>query len=154
MKNMNNLINLSKKTLLITVCALTLNSCADEYESGIVKDKIDNKVYLTPVDYPDVVWRVINFDCGVEDEETLNLYLNMNIGDTIKYVKKGSAEIMPSYHQKVKTGIFGDRWHVIYYNVHSINGVNRLSLPNLVRQKRELEEIKRLQEEYKKAKQK
>ena len=92
MKKMNNLINLSKTKLLIPLFALTLYSCKDSIETGIVKDKIDSKVYLTPVNDTDNVYRVIDFNQGYYDHTTKNLYLNMNTGDTVAYYNNSKTQ--------------------------------------------------------------
>ena len=147
MKNMNNLINLSKTSLLIPLFVLTLHSC-DDSETGIVKDKIDGKVYLTTVNDTNNVYRVINFDRAYKDYTTKNLYLNMNKGDTVVYCNHARrTEIIPSERN---SSLFGGG---TYYKIKSINGVGRYDLPNLVRKKEEETAIKQLQEEYKKAKQ-
>ena len=63
-----------KATLLIPLFAFTLNSCErDYYEVGIVKDKIENKVYLTPIDDTTDVYRIINCDTAhISQGEILN----------------------------------------------------------------------------------
>lgn len=152
MRNINNLINLSKTTVLIPLFALTLHSCESTKESGIVKDKIDNKVYLTPVNDTDNVYRVINFDRAYKDCTTKNLYLNMNRGDTVVYYNMGNnTEIIPSHHHR-HTGIIGGSRHTVY-SINSINSVNYRDLPNLVAKQKEDEAVKKLQEEFEKAKQ-
>lgn len=145
MKKINNLINLSKTTLFIPLFALTLHSCQDK-ESGIVKDKIDNKVYLTPVNDTANVYRVINFDKGVQDHHTENLYLNINVGDTLEYCNSGNTEIIAAYKYEAG-GIFSRRTDT-GYNILTINGVGRHDLPNLVAKQKEAEAIKQLQQQY------
>ncbi len=148
MKKMNNLINLSKTTLLIPLFALTLHSCKNK-ETGIVKDKIENKVYLTPVNDTANVYRVINFDKGVQDHRTENLYLNMNVGDTIEYYNaSGNTEIIAAYNYEAG-GIISRRTDT-GYNILTINGVGRRDLPNLVAKQKEAEAIKQLQLQYQK----
>ena len=71
-----------KATFLIPFIAFTLNSCneADYYETGIVKDKIENKVYMSPIDDTSTVYRVIDCDTITKSyrRANKNLYLNMN----------------------------------------------------------------------------
>ena len=143
MKKINNLINLSKTTLLIPLFALTLHSCKDNKETGIVKAKIDNKVYLTPVNDTDNVYRVIDFNQGRNNRVTKNLYLNMNHGDTVTYNNRyGGVEIIPAEYDHA---LFGGG---LFYYVKSINGVGIHSLPDLVKKQKEDEAIKQLQEKY------
>ena len=148
MKKMNNLITLSKTTLFISLFAFTLQSCERTKESGIVKDKIDNKVYLTPVNDTNNVYRVIDFNQGCHDRTTQNLYLNMNRGDTIEYYNNGATEIIPTYTYEAG-GTFSRRTDT-GYNIHTINGVGLRDLPDLVKKQKEAEAIKQLQQQYQK----
>lgn len=149
MKKMNNLITLSKTTLFISLFAFTLQSCERTKESGIVKDKIDNKVYLTPVNDTDNVYRVIDFNQGYHDHTTKNLYLNMNTGDTVAYYNNSkNTEIIPSHHHR-HTGIIGGSNYTTY-SIITINGVDIYHLPDLVKKQKEAEAIKQLQQQYQK----
>ena len=70
-----------KATLLIPFIALGLNSCNESnyYEKGIVKDKIENKVYLTPLDDTTNVYRILDCDTTIKAHRRTvkNIYMNM-----------------------------------------------------------------------------
>lgn len=133
-----------KAAVLVPVFALTMHSCNEVNETGIVKDKIDNQVFLTPVNDTNYVYRVIEFDDIRKDRQTKNIYLNMNRGDTVLFHNyKDAVEVKASYYHSAILG-GGHR----YYNVLSINGVRCDSLPDLVYKQKYDAEIKRLNERY------
>ena len=139
-----------KATFLIPFIALSLNSCneQDYYEKGLVKDKIDNKVYLTPVDDTTTVYRIIDMG-NITSRRTLeNMYLNMNKGDTVHFYNCGNKTEVRAFYQR-KSGIIGGSHSV--YNVIDINGVRIVNLPNLLRQKELEEKAKQAQLQYEKA---
>ena len=134
----------SKTYMLIPLFALSMHSCNECNETGIVKDKIDNQVFLTPVNDTDYVYRVIDFDRANKDRQTKNIYLNINKGDTILFHNVGDkVEIVASYHTSSVLGS-GHNW----FNVLEINGVRRDSLPDLVYKQKRDAEIKALNERY------
>lgn len=144
-----------KATLLIPFIALTLHSCDENnyyekgIEKGIVKDKIENKVYLTPLDDTTTVYRIIDMG-NITSRRTLeNMYLNMNKGDTVHFYNlNNKTEVRASYQRK--SGIIGGYHRV--YNVIDINGVRIVNLPNLLRQKELEQKAKQAQLQYEKAK--
>lgn len=151
--------NIYKSTLLIPFITFTLNSCEEvpEWcEYGIVKDKIENKVYLTPLDDTTSVYRVINMGEYMHKSEKLqNIFLNMHKGDTV-YVfnKKHKGEIPAEI-----TYFSGRSGFHTSYNVIKINGVRINKLPDLVKEEKIKEEMRkakleseRIQKEYEKAK--
>ena len=145
MKKFGSSFKFSKTTMLIPLFALSMHSCNEANETGIVKAKIDNQVFLTPVNDTDFVYRVITFNEARKDRKTKNIYLNINEGDTILFHNDGgdAVEIRSScYHSAILGG--GHR----YYNVLSINGVRVDSLPDLVYKQKQDAEIKRLNERY------
>ncbi len=144
MKKLNTSFKISKTTMLIPLFALTMHSCNEANETGIVKDKIDNQVFLTPVNDTDYVYRVIDFDNARRDRITKNIYLNINKGDTVLFHNIGdNVEVRASYYHRALLG-GGHR----YYNVLSINSVRCDSLPDLVRKQKHDAEIKALNEKY------
>ena len=146
MKKLNSSFKFSKTTMLIPLFALTMHSCEDVQETAIVKDKIDNQVFLTPVNDTDYVYRVIDFDKAYKDRKTKNIYLNMNRGDTVVFSNNsGDVEIVASHYHH---GGFAGTGQV-YYKVISINGIHRNNLPDLVHKQKQDAEIKKLNEKYK-----
>ncbi len=136
---------ISKTTMLIPLFALSMHSCRDTRETGIVKGKIDNQVFLTPVNDTDYVYRLINFNNVNRDRQTENIYLNMNKGDTVLFYNfDGDVEVEASCYSSAVIGSTSR----YYYNVVSINGVHRDSLPDLVRKQKHDAEIKALNEKY------
>ena len=148
MKKLNTSFKISKTTMLIPLFVLSMNSCRDKdvQETGIVKDKIDNQVFLTPVNDTNNVYRLIDFDKAYNNRKTKNIYLNMNKGDTVVFSNNtGEVEIIASrYHH----GDFAVVGHVCY-RVISINGVHCSNLPDLVSKQKQDAEIKLLNEKYK-----
>lgn len=145
MKKLNTSFGFSKTTMLIPLFALSMHSCRDTRETGIVKAKIDNQVFLTPVNDTNFVYRVIDFDKARHDRKTKNIYLNMNSGDTVLYFNEfDKVEIRASWNGHV--GILGGG--SVYYNVFSINGVRVDSLPDLVYKQKQDAKIKELNERY------
>lgn len=145
MKKLGSSFKFSKTYMLIPMFALSLHSCNEVHETGIVKAKIDNQVFLTPVNDTNYVYRVIYFDHSYKNNTTQNIYLNINNGDTILFRNnKDNVEVMAStYFPK---GIIGSE--SVSYNILSINGVHRDSLPDLVYKQKHDAEIKRLNERY------
>ncbi|MBR2247675.1 MAG: hypothetical protein IJ880_11770 [Bacilli bacterium] len=141
-----------KATLLIPFIALTLNSCneTDYYESGIVKDKIENKVYMSPINDTSTVYRVIDCDTITKSyrRANKNLYLNMNKGDTVVwYNYKNKEYVIPAMTTYYSGGVIGKTTRSVF-NVVSVNGIRPHNLPNLLR-KQEIERLnQKAQQEY------
>lgn len=141
-----------KATLLIPFIALTLNSCneTDYYESGIVKDKIENKIYMSPMDDTSTVYRIINCDTITKSyrRSTKNFYLNVNKGDTLVWYNYRNKEyVVPAMTTQNSGGIIGKSTYSVF-NVVSVNGVRPHNLPNLLR-KQEIERLnQKAQQEY------
>ena len=146
MKKLNTSFKISKTTMLIPLFALTMHSCKESNETGIVKAKIDNQVFLTPVNDTDYVYRVIDFSEMYHNRKTKNIYLNINKGDTILFHNiNDNVEVKASaYFIK---GIIGSEYTL--HNILSINGVLCDNLPDLVYKQKYDAEIQRLNEKYK-----
>jgi hypothetical protein len=143
MKTLGSSFKVSKTAMLIPLFALSMHSCKESNETGIVKDKIDNQVFLTPVNDTNYVYRVIDFNSS--DRKTKNIYLNINKGDTILFHNiNDNIEVRAS--QYFPKGIIGSSSTL--YNVLSINGVPYDSLPDLIYKQKHDAEIKALNEKY------
>lgn len=144
-----------KATLLIPFIALSLNSCtSDHYETGIVKDKIENKVYMSPVDDTASVYRIIDCDTITKSyrRANKNLYLNMNKGDTVVWYNYDDQQyIIPAMTTYYSGGIIGKTTRSVF-NVVSVNGVRPHDLPNLLKKQRIEQQNKKAQQEYNRVK--
>ena len=140
-----------KATLLIPFIALSLNSCtSDHYETGIVKDKIENRVYMSPVDDTSSVYRIIDCDTITKSyrRANKNLYLNMNKGDTVVWYNYDDQQyIIPAMTTHHSGGIIGKSTYSVF-NVVTVNGIRPHDLPNLLKKQQIEQQNKKAQEEY------
>jgi len=145
MKQFGSSFKISKTAMLIPLVALSMHSCTDEHETGIVKDKIDTEVFLTPVNDTSFVYRVINFDRITVDKKTKNIYLNINKGDTVLFSNCCKAiELKASVYNRPIYYVGG----YTQYAVKSVNGVYIDDLPDLVHKCEQDDKIKELNKKY------
>ena len=145
-----------KATLLIPFIALSLNSCerTEHFETGIVKDKLENKVFVTPEDDTTKVYRIIDFNLDMRRKAMQNLYLNIKKGDTLTWFnyKHKKYTITAMTHANLP------KFNIQECNVIYVNGVKPRKLPNLLKQQKLDQQKKEMglqqlkaQEEYNKA---
>ena len=144
-----------KLSLLIPFASLVLNSCyrTSHFETGIVKDKIENKVYMSPEEDTTSVYRIIDFNQDLHRRSMRNLYLNIDKGDTLTWFnyKHKNYTITAMTHSNLP------KMNIQECNIIYVNGVRPRNLPNLLRQQkleqkqRELElQKQKAQQEYNK----
>lgn len=148
-------INDLKTVILVPLIALSLNACdnAENHEEGIVKDKIGNCVYMSPINDSNSVYRVIEFDTThyIYGGTSLNILLNINKGDTLKWYNAGGTKYKIPAMYRYKSGIIG---YATGNNIHFVNGTNVYKLPNLIKQRRKIQQQMQAQKEYNNIKEK
>ena len=138
-----------KTFFLIPVVMLSLNACdnAESHETGTVKDKIGNCVYLSPINDSNSVYRVIEFDTThyMYGGTSLNILLNINKGDTLQWYNAGGTKYKIPAMYRYKSGIIG---YATGNNISFVNGTNVYKLPNLIKQRTKIQQQMQAQKEY------
>jgi hypothetical protein len=143
--------NIYKSTLLIPFITFTLNSCerTEHFETGIVKDKLENKVFVTPEDDTTKVYRVIDFNLDMRRKAMQNLYLNIKKGDTLTWFnyKHKKYTITAMTHTNLP------KFNIQECNVIYVNGVKPRKLPDLLKQQKLEQQKKEMELQQQKAQQ-
>ena len=156
----NNLLISCKNIVFLSFIISSLSACKyrGDYSSisndknckyGIVSNKSKSNVFLSPFDAKRIEWCVA-FDYAYDDEITRNLYLNMNIGDTVCFYNNSSDGtvlqygdsgfwIVPSKAEYTKGST------KITYFIKAINGIEIDKLPNLAKPEKTSSDIKLLE---------
>lgn len=132
---LNNLLFLGKKVALISMFVPLLIGCKDSKRYGIVEEKTDKDVFLRPINGVKTTSNIISFENGYDDEVTRNLYLNMNIGDTICF-DYCPVKIHHSIIVRPSQAEIGKRYTKVKYYIRSINGTEIDKLPNLAKKQK------------------
>lgn len=132
---LNNLLFFGKKIALVSMIVPCMIACKDSKRYGIVEYKTDKDVFLRPINGAKTTSNIISFENGYDDEVTRNLYLNMNVGDTICF-DYCPVKINHSIIVRPSQAEIGKRYTKVKYYIRSINGTEIDKLPNLAKKQK------------------